>query len=271
MLADLERTGTAAGRRQTGLCSIEGTRLHERALRAGMRIEASLVSAACLEAPGDRIGRLLDDLRAAGVALFGVPDDVLTTWTAGRGLGPIVGLVRMPLTPTLGGALDAAPHRPAVLLAAMGVVDPGNTGALVRTAHASGAAAFLAAHPTDPYHPRAIRTSMGSVFRIAVVTAKTPDDGLVLLAREGIRTCAAVSAGGTPLTEATWGSSAWCILIGSEAVGLSTDVLRRVDLCVSVPMVSGVDSLSANAAAAVLLYAATHGRHACARAGAALR
>ena len=270
MLANLERTGTLLGRRRTGLCTIEGTRLHERALRAGVRIEASLVSAACLSAPDERIRRLVADLAAAGVALHVAPDDIVERLTCGRGLGPIVGLARIPPVVPLERALAAGPIHPPVLLAALGITDPGNTGALVRTAHASGAAAFLAVHPTDPFHPRAVRTSMGSVFRIALVREASPDRLLDLLASHGIRTCAAVSSGGTPLPESDFGTASWCILIGCEADGLPADVLRRVELRVSVPMASDIDSLSANAAAAVLLYAVTSRRPACAREGGAL-
>jgi tRNA G18 (ribose-2'-O)-methylase SpoU len=231
-----------------------------------MRIEASVAAEGCLAAPDARMARLLDDLRGASTALVVAPDAVLARVTAGRGLGPIVGIGRIPVERPLEAALDAAPLHPPVLLAAFGVADPGNTGALVRTAHASGAAAFLAVHPTDPYHPRAIRTSMGSVFRVPVVSARTPDEALSLVSRAGIRTCAAVSAGGVSPQDAELGPGPWCVLIGSEAEGLPRALLDRVDRRLSVPMVPGVDSLSANAAAAVLLYAVAQRRPACASA-----
>ncbi|MFT4647845.1 MAG: tRNA G18 (ribose-2'-O)-methylase SpoU [Glaciecola sp.] len=51
----------------------------------------------------------------------------------------------------------------------MGLDDPGHVGALVRTAHASGAAALVAVDCTDPFYRRAVRTSMGGIFRLPVL------------------------------------------------------------------------------------------------------
>jgi len=270
VLADIERTGTPLGRRRSGLCSIEGLRLHERALRAGATIEAVLVGASFLASPAPRTRRLLEELARSGVEPQLAPDEVLATLTQGRGLGAIVGLVRIPRPVALEQALAASPLTPPVLLAAIGIADPGNTGALVRTAHASGAAALLTAPPTDPYHPRAIRTSMGSLFKLAVIAYPEAERLLAGLAAAAVRSCAAVSSGGTALPECEFAAGAWCVLLGSEAEGLPHDVLARVERQVRVPMVPGVDSLSANAAAAVLLYAVAHRRSGCAGQGGAL-
>jgi tRNA G18 (ribose-2'-O)-methylase SpoU len=260
LLADIERTGTRLGRERGGLCSIEGLRLHERALRAGVRLEGALASASFLVSSTPRARRLLDDLAREGVEPLEAPDEVLASLTEGRGLGAIVGLARIPEPPTLELALERSVLARPVLLGAVGIADPGNTGALVRTAHASGASAFLTTPPTDAWHPRALRTSMGSAFKLAILEHADSSSLLDALAAAGVRTCAAVSSGGVALPACTFEPGPWCVLLGGEAFGMSEDVRVRVTREVTVPMVPGVDSLSASAAAAVLLYAVAHGR-----------
>ncbi len=219
-----------------------------------------LASASFLASSTPRVRRLVDDLARAGIEPHVAPDEVLASVTAGRGLGAVVGLARIPDPPVLDLALARSALARPVLLGAVGIADPGNTGALVRTAHASGAAALLTTPPTDPWHPRAIRTSMGSAFKLPILEHVAGGALLAALGAAGVRVCAAVSSGGVELPRCTFGTGPWCVLVGSEAFGLPEEVLSQVALRVTVPMVPGVDSLSASAAAAVLLYAVAHGR-----------
>ncbi len=128
------------------------------------------------------------------------------------------------------------------LLVLDGVQDPGNVGAIARTA-AAGAPALAALPGTaDPYGPKAIRASAGNVFRLRVAKAQWKD--LAHLAGYG-----AAAAGGAPLAEAPI-ESAGMIVLGSEAHGLSRKDLRLV----TVPLTEGVESLNVAAAAAIILY-----------------
>ena len=254
LVAQIERVATRAGRRRAGRFAIEGFRLHERALRAGVRVEDVVVAASLHDRPGSRSQRLLEDLGASGSRLHVAPDDVLQRLTDGRGLGALVGLVPIPVPCTLDRCLDRGPQEPVVFLVALEVADPGNAGALVRTAHALGARAFVAAGRTDPYHPRAVRTSMGSLFRCPVVSYPDLGGAFEDLARCHVHTIAAVSRGGVPLDELRLEGPRVAVLIGNEATGLPGAVQGRVALKAAVPMVPDVDSLSANAAAAVLLH-----------------
>jgi TrmH family RNA methyltransferase len=134
------------------------------------------------------------------------------------------------------------------------VEDPGNVGALTRTALASGAAALVGIGISDPYHPRAVRISMGSVFRLPILLYPKLDGFLDDLKRFDCMTVAAVSTDGTPLPGARFGERAVALLMGCEALGLPPATIAAVDARVTVPMVAQVDSLSVNAAAAVMLY-----------------
>ncbi len=148
---------------------------------------------------------------------------------------------------------------PPLLLAAAGVVDPGNVGALTRTAHAGGAAALLAAGASDPFHPRATRISRGSIFKLPVIRYDSVAALLDDLRGHGVFTVATAAAGGIPLPEVIWPARPTAVLLGNEAEGLPPEVAGAVDLQVTIPMAAGVDSYSVNAAAAIVLYAAGQG------------
>jgi TrmH family RNA methyltransferase len=123
------------------------------------------------------------------------------------------------------------------------VQDPGNVGAICRTAAAAGAPALVVLEGTaDPYGPKAVRASAGNVFRLKVAHASWKD----LKDLDGY---GAASSGGAPLAEAPI-ESAGMIVLGSEAHGLSRNDLRLV----TVPLTEGVESLNVAAAAALILF-----------------
>ena len=123
------------------------------------------------------------------------------------------------------------------------VQDPGNVGAICRTAAAAGAPALAILPGTaDPYSAKAVRASAGNVFRLKVARASWKD-------LEGLDGYGAAASGGAPLSEAPI-ESAGMIVLGSEAHGLS----RRDLELVTVPLSEGVESLNVAAAAAIVLF-----------------
>lgn len=253
-LAEIRAAGTAAGRARLGCCSLEGTRLFERALRARARIPLAVTTAAVRSDETPRVRALLEALEASGCVLHVLPDEDLHSLTQGRGTGDLVGLAELPSARSLAD-LQGEPHRgPPFYLGCVGVDDPGNLGALARTAHASGAQALLAVRCCDAFHPRAVRTSMGSLFRLPVLTWSTLATALTDLRAVGVRSAGAVSSDGVALDGFAFGDHPWAVFLGSEAFGLSADDRGALDATVSIPMPPGVDSFSVNAAAAVLLW-----------------
>jgi TrmH family RNA methyltransferase len=217
-------------------------------------VEAALVGESLLRDADGRSRRLVEHLRGAGTRVCPAPDDALDGLTEGRGLGAIVGLVPMPEPAPIERLLDPATGGRPVLLVAVEVEDPGNVGALCRTALASGAAGLVTVGISDPYHPRAVRTSMGSLFKLPIARSRTLREVLAELRAHGATTVAAVSTGGAPLPGEDPGPGPVAVLVGREAFGLSQEALAAVDRRVSIPMATGVDSFSVNAAAAILLY-----------------
>jgi len=256
----IRRTMTPRGRSESGLFSIEGIRLHERALRAGHEVECALVARGVLVGDDPRFRRLLDDLERSGTEIVGAPDDELATLTGGRSIGAIVGLVRRPPELELGSLLESSSISLAVLVVAVDVDDPGNVGALVRTGLATGALGFVGIGCSDPYHPRAVRTSMGSIFRLPTLRYSTLDDALSELKQHEFETVAAVSTGGQALPGVRFSSRRIAVLLGSEAFGLPDEAVAAATWRVSVPMAQRVDSLSVNAAAAIVVYHLLHGQ-----------
>ena len=254
MVEQVRPTGTARGRARSGWFSIEGIRLHERALRAGWQVESAFLGQSFGLAASSRIQTLIHDLEKVGCRLVTVPDEVMVELTGGRDLGAIIGLLQIPDPPALNDVVAGGTYGAPLLLVAADVKDPGNTGALMRTALAAGATAFVACGISDPYHPKALRTSMGSLFKLPVLTAANTEDLLAELSASGIQSIGLAIDGDVLLEEAGYAERGAAVLVGSEAWGLAAGTQNAVDCLVSIPMAEGVDSYSVNAAAAIALY-----------------
>ena len=256
LAVDIRRAATPKGRAEVGADVIEGTRLFERALRAGAEIVAAIHADDYSSRDEPRQASIIADLVSRSTELFSLPIHEMTELTAGRKFGAIVGLVRIPVKEDLNDILaNASPQ--SRILAAIEVEDPGNVGALMRTALASGALALLTTGVSDPYHPRAIRTSMGAVFRLPLIEMKTTKV-VASLHDSGLQTAATVATGGEDIRTFVWPPSPLAILMGSEAHSLPEEIIREASYRVSIPMADNIDSFSVNAAAAIVLHQATH-------------
>jgi RNA methyltransferase, TrmH family len=256
----IRRAATSKGRAESGYFSIEGVRLHERAVRAGVRVEQAITTLAFKEDPSARIQTLLRNLEQTGCQVSIVHEAVIGEITGGRDLGPILGLIKMPEQPLLGDIYSRSDRLRRVILAAVDVKDPGNVGALLRTAHAAGAVAFIAVGISDPFHPKALRTTMGSLFKLPVLRYDDVPSLLAELKDAGFETVGTAVTGGIPLPQAAFSDTGTAVFVGSEAWGLSEEIQSAVDWLVSIPMYEGVDSFSVNAAAAIVLYEIGHQR-----------
>ena len=167
VVEQFRRVMTPKGRQASGFYSIEGIRLHERALRAEMPIQQVIVGENWAKRPFPRTETLLQNLKQANIPITTVPDDVINEFVNGRSLGAILGLIKLPQLPTLS-ELTSQTKTP-LFLVAVDVVDPGNVGAMVRTAHASGCTGLITVGVSDPFNPKAVRNSMGSIFKLPVV------------------------------------------------------------------------------------------------------
>ncbi|MGH8793269.1 MAG: TrmH family RNA methyltransferase [Stackebrandtia sp.] len=148
-----------------------------------------------------------------------------------------------------------------VMLAAVldGVSDPGNAGTVLRTADAAGADVVVFPDATvDPYNPKCVRASVGSLFHLPVLRGGDTVDHLATLRMAGATVLAADAHGNVDLDDCVddgtlRGPTAW--LFGSEARGLPEDIATSADRRVKVPVYGRAESLNLATAAAVCLYA----------------
>ena len=132
-----------------------------------------------------------------------------------------------------------------------GVQDPGNVGAIIRSAAAFGVkSAVLDSACADPWSPKALRAGMSGHFALHVKTVSSLDGELERFAG---RILCTVPRGGVVLAEADLsGKVGW--LFGAEGRGVSAAAIRHTDLKVTIPMIDGTESLNVAAAAAICLY-----------------
>lgn len=250
----LERLRTRKGRRTEGKVFVEGYRLLERAIESDVGPAVVLISERLQEAPPARAEALLRSLEARGCPCVYAPHEALEGFIEGRTFGAMLGILdadRLP-TPSLE-ALCAEPETARRFLVLVKVMDPGNIGALSRTAMASGMDALLAAGGTDLYHPKALRTSMGALFDLPILQLDDWQPLLAQLQRYQVQNIGAVVTAGTAPTEGDVASRS-ALWVGSEAHGLPTPLQPLLDRAWTIPMPDCIDSFSVNAATAVLLY-----------------
>ena len=140
------------------------------------------------------------------------------------------------------------------LLIAEDMQDPGNVGALIRTANAFGMDGILLAGAcADPFGPKAIRASMGAVYRRPVWSLPV-ETVLDILREQGIPLiAAALGENARSLGEFAF-PSRLALAVGNEGHGLSGIMLGAADTVLRIPMEPGAESLNAAAAAAVLMW-----------------
>ena len=130
-----------------------------------------------------------------------------------------------------------------VTLALWRVADPGNVGTLLRAADAFGAGIALSDGCADPTGPKAVRASMGSIFRVPLSGFDEPAGTRVAL----------VPGGGIPLPELQLAGDA-VLVLGAEREGLPAGVLERCEQRASIPQPGGAESLNVAMAGAIALY-----------------
>ena len=163
-------------------------------------------------------------------------------------------------------ALEAALARgPRLVAVCADVRDPGNAGTVIRCADAAGAdAVVLLGDSVDPYNPKAVRASVGSLFHVDVVVERDTAGAVAALRQAGLRVLAADGDADVDLPAAERdglldGPTAW--LFGNEAWGLPAETRALADTVVSVPIYGRAESLNLATAAAVCLYASARVAH----------
>ena len=239
----LRRVRGAIAGREPDLIVLEGARLIAEARQLGLALELLLLAA-------DRVEELGHGTFAG--ADFSPVDPALLDQTSALTSSPgCVALVRRPRERTL----EELPlGSDGLVLVTAGVADPGNLGALARTAEAAGAVALcVAGTGASPWGAKAVRGSMGSLLRLPIVRVEDGDSLGQGLRGLGMRQVQAATRGGARLADFDW-TGRLALWVASET-GRMPRVAEGFE-AVSIPMAGGVESLNVGAAAAALLFAA---------------
>jgi TrmH family RNA methyltransferase len=217
-------------------------------------VRSALVAGAVLELFGtDAALHKHTDLALLAPLVSPVTDDglaALAETVHPQGLVAVCRQVDVPLRSAATGRLVAV---------AADIRDPGNAGTVLRTADAAGAGAVIfAGEAVDPYNGKCVRASAGSLFHVDVVRERSSSSVVSSLRGAGVQVLAATGYGSDSLDDlldagTLAAPTAW--LFGSEAHGLSDDLLNLADRRVRVPIYGGAESLNLAAAAAICLYA----------------
>jgi TrmH family RNA methyltransferase len=158
-------------------------------------------------------------------------------------------------TPQGVAAVAALPSPPDIksgfIVALDDVQDPANVGTVIRTADAAGlSGVVLSAGSADPFAPKAVRASMGSLFHLPVARTALRPYLEELRGAGHVVVCA--DLGGD--TDFALDAARTCLVIGNEARGISEEILALADIRVRIPIYGKAESLNAAVAAGILIY-----------------
>lgn len=238
---------------------LDGAHLVEDALDAELAIEAVVASHGFAAAHA----ALLEALERRGLVYLAA-DDVIEAASPVRTPSGIIAIASLPgaaVTEALPEhAPEGSPYLPAMAVALVDVQDPGNAGAVVRSVEAAGGTGVIACGATaDLRSWKALRASMGSAFRVPLAES-TPealfDDAKVA----GVRVIAStLEPGSVDMRDIGW-VEPFVLLVGNEGRGLSTDLTRRAEVRVHIPMFGKLQSMNAAMSATAILFEAQRQR-----------
>jgi RNA methyltransferase, TrmH family len=238
---------------EDGLCLLEGPRLVEEALAAGIELVEAVVSPRALARA--QCGTLVALLGSHGVPVRRLHDDLVASLSEAETSQGLLAFARRPAFEE-DRIFDGVP----LVVLAVGIQDPGNLGGLLRTAEAAGASgAYLADGCADPLSWKGLRGSMGSAFRLPHVRALAAAEVLDRLDARGIPVLATAAGADTRYDEADLVSPV-ALVFGAEGSGVPAAVAQRARLRLRVPIATSVESLNVSVAAGLLLFEAARQR-----------
>jgi len=233
---------TKRGRDESGLFLCDGEHMVAEAVQnAPERIQAVYVD----EKQAEKYVAILDAVSTE--KQFSVPEQVLAAISQVKTPQGIAAVVRKPLP----AALESLGNR---IILLENVQDPGNVGTVLRTAAAAGFAGCVRTPGcADPFSPKALRATMGSVFRVPVAEAQSAPEAAETLIQNGYAVIAAVLDGEDfyarkPLPDKV------CLIVGNEGAGITPETAQAASHRYRLPMRGGAESLNAAVAAAVMMY-----------------
>lgn len=237
-----------SARQETGLFLLEGPQAAREVLayRPGSVLEIFATPTAL-----ERHADIRDAARDAGLDVVYTTEAVLDAMADTVTPQGIVAVARQ--TPTSVREVFAA--EPRLVAICEEVRDPGNLGTIIRAADAAGAdAVVLTGRTVDPYNPKVVRATTGSLFHLPVAVGVDLASTVERARAAGVRVIAADVGGGDFLASRDLLAEPTAWLFGNEARGLDDEALALADMSLRLPIYGAAESLNLATAASVCLY-----------------
>lgn len=237
-----------SARQETGLFLLEGPQAAREALayRPDTVLELFATPSAL-----ERHTDVRDAALAAGLEVVFTTEDVLDAMADTVTPQGIVAVARQ--TPS--SVRDVFAASPRLVAICDEVRDPGNLGTIIRAADAAGAdAVILTGRTVDPYNPKVVRATTGSLFHLPIAVGVDLASAIDRAHAAGVRVIAADVGGEDFLASRQILAEPTAWLFGNEARGLEDDALALADLALRLPIYGSAESLNLATAASVCLY-----------------
>jgi len=246
-IKSLIRLRTRDGRQQQQRFTIDGQREIQRALQCHWDFPEFYV---CPSRCNQRDQQLCNDLLRHGAEQITVTPEVMDKIAYGQRTLPLVAVAGTRTPPPLD-SLDLSAN--SLILVLEGIEKPGNLGAITRAADAGGATAVILADSIcDIFNPNAIRASAGALFQLPILQQRSIEIQRWLQTNQfqtfSTRVDGAQNYSNVDLTGRT------CIVLGTEATGLSDQWNHSNSTEIALPMLGAGDSLNVSTTAAILIY-----------------
>lgn len=229
-------------RKRNGLFVLEGLRICKDACDNGIKFDKLIVSDTAAEkyaADTEKFSLISDEC-------YKIPDSLFKKISDTKTPQGIIAVAKMPVTGSCG--ID----KNGKYIALENVADPSNLGAISRTAEALGVnGIILSSDGCDPYSPKALRASMGTLLRVPVFVTESFAETLKSTGLK--RYACVVDKTAESIKEQSFENGS-VVMIGNEANGLTDSAKQSADVLVTIPMTGRAESLNAAAAAAIAMW-----------------
>ncbi|MBO5089961.1 MAG: RNA methyltransferase [Clostridia bacterium] len=232
---------SAKARKKEGLFVLEGLRICDDACENSIRFDKLIIS----KTAGEKYAEMLSKFYANADEIYEVPDSLFTKISDTTSPQGVIAVVK---TPTLSPEISKNGR----YIALENLNDPSNLGAISRTAEALGVSGIiLSSDSVDPYSPKSLRASMGTLLRMPVIIL---NDFVNEIVATGLKTYACVvDSDAMPISKVDFTDGS-ILLIGNEANGLTDSIKAAATQFITIPMCGKAESLNAATAASISMW-----------------
>lgn len=232
---------SAKARKENGLFVIEGLRIVRDAYDNSIRFDKLIIS----DSASEKYEKDIADFAENSYEHYRIPDSLFKKISDTTSPQGIIAIAKIPE------AVAEKINTQGRYIALENLADPSNLGAISRTCEALGVSGIiLTKGGCDPYGPKALRASMGTLLRMPIIIL----DNFSSLKDLGLKTFACVvDADAMPIQKADF-SDGSVVIIGNEANGITDSTKQISDRLITIPMSGNAESLNAAVAAAISVW-----------------